>query len=78
MSTKATPAKAEKAEKPLTPAQTAKPFTGVSGTKQAAAVQTKKADAAAPEDAAVIAKDDPVKAIEKLEIRTKAVYVRSM
>ena len=60
MSTNKTPAK--------TPAQTAKPFGGTS--KPAASKETK----AAPPAAASVAGDDPAKAVEKLETKTKAVY----
>ncbi|TKA78724.1 hypothetical protein B0A55_04530 [Friedmanniomyces simplex] len=56
-----------------TPAQTAKPY----GT--AAASKAKKAEAAAPpESAAAVAQDDTVKAVEKLEVKTKAVNANNI
>ena len=63
----------QQASKNPTPASTAKPY----GTS-AKATPTKKApsaESAAPESATATAQDDTVKAIEKLETRTKAVYV---
>lgn len=58
--------------KPKTPAETAKPY----GTAaKAASSRVAKKDDATPDSAAAAAKDDTVKAIEKLETRTKAVYV---
>lgn len=62
--------------KPLTPAQTAKPLG--SSAKAATSPTAKKAEAGAPESAAAIAQNDTIKAIEKLEIRTKAVYVKAV
>ena len=61
MSTNKTPAK--------TPAQTAKPFGGT-----AKPTTSKEKAAAAPVSAASVAGDDPAKAVEKLETKTKAVY----
>ncbi|KAI7201992.1 hypothetical protein KC316_g5518 [Hortaea werneckii] len=63
----------QQASKPLTPAQTAKPYG--TAAKNAASPVTKKAESHATEQAADIANDDTVKAIEKLEARIKAVYV---
>lgn len=63
----------QQASKPLTPAQTAKPYG--TAAKNAALPGTKKAESHATEQASDIANDDAVKAIEKLETRTKAVYV---
>lgn len=45
------------------------------GSKAPSAAGAKEA---APESAAVVAKDDPAKAIEKLEIRTKAVNANNV
>ena len=44
----------------------------VVGTKPATTAALKSADIAAPESAATIANNDAAKAVEKLEIRTKA------
>lgn len=63
----------QQASKPLTPAQTAKPYG--TAAKNAASPVTKKAQGRTTEQAADIATDDTVKAIEKLETRIKAVYV---
>ncbi|KAI7162632.1 hypothetical protein KC349_g1921 [Hortaea werneckii] len=62
--------------KPLTPAQTAKPYG--TAAKNAASPVTKKAESNATEQAADIANDDTVKAIEKLETRIKAVNANSI
>jgi len=61
--------------KPLTPAQTAKPYGTAS--KAAAAKKsatTAAAEAPAPESGAP-ANDETVKAVERLQTQTKAVYV---
>lgn len=63
----------QQASKPLTPAQTAKPYG--TAAKNAASPVSKKAESHPTEQAADIANDDTVKAIEKLETRIKAVYV---
>ncbi|RMZ11459.1 hypothetical protein D0860_03417 [Hortaea werneckii] len=76
MSTQSSPKNAtsgQQASKPLTPAQTAKPYG--TAAKNAASSVTKKAESHATEQASDIANDDTVKAIEKLETRIKAVYV---
>lgn len=66
-----TPEKAT--SKPLTPAQTAKPYGTAAKEKAARTPAPKVADGVA-EPAAETAKNDVVKAIEKLETRVKAVY----
>ncbi|KAI7221974.1 hypothetical protein KC333_g1390 [Hortaea werneckii] len=66
----------QQASKPLTPAQTAKPYG--TAAKNAASSVTKKAESHATEQAAEIANDDTVKAIEKLETRIKAVNANSI
>ncbi|KAK4565919.1 hypothetical protein LTR86_003768 [Recurvomyces mirabilis] len=70
MSSKATPS----AEKAKTPAETAKPYG--TAAKAAASKTASKAVTTNPDSSATeVAQQDTVKAIEKLEIRTKAVYV---
>ncbi|RMY78739.1 hypothetical protein D0863_00507 [Hortaea werneckii] len=66
----------QQASKPLTPAQTAKPYG--TAAKHAASPVSKKAESQATEQAADIANDDTVKAIEKLETRIKAVNANSI
>ncbi|KAI6858232.1 hypothetical protein KC343_g15971 [Hortaea werneckii] len=66
----------QQASKPLTPAQTAKPYG--TAAKNAALPVTKKAQDRTTEQAADIATDDTVKAIEKLETRIKAVNANSI
>ncbi|RMX83891.1 hypothetical protein D0869_04976 [Hortaea werneckii] len=66
----------QQASKPLTPAQTAKPY-GIAA-KHAASPVSKKVESHATEQAADIANDDTVKAIEKLETRIKAVNANSI
>ncbi|KAI7285416.1 hypothetical protein KC345_g1739 [Hortaea werneckii] len=79
MSTQSYPKNAtsgQQASKPLTPAQTAKPYG--TAAKNAASSVTKKAESHATEQATDIANDDTVKAIEKLETRIKAVNANSI
>ncbi|KAI6826021.1 hypothetical protein KC332_g4910 [Hortaea werneckii] len=79
MSTQSSPKNAtsgQQASKPLTPAQTAKPYG--TAAKNAASSVTKKAESHATEQASDIANDDTVKAIEKLETRIKAVNANSI
>ncbi|KAI6842362.1 hypothetical protein KC340_g1771 [Hortaea werneckii] len=66
----------QQASKPLTPAQTAKPYG--TAAKNAASPVSKKAESHPTEQAADIANDDTVKAIEKLETRIKAVNANSI
>ncbi|KAK5126210.1 hypothetical protein LTR08_004781 [Meristemomyces frigidus] len=65
-------------EKPLTPAQTAKPY-GTAAKEAAKRAPAKPTTAASLSDSpAVIAKEDPVKAIEKLETRTATVNANNI
>ncbi|KAI7199031.1 hypothetical protein KC343_g10192 [Hortaea werneckii] len=66
----------QQASKPLTPAQTAKPYG--TAAKNAVSPVTKKAQDHTTEQAADIAGDDTVKTIEKLETRIKAVNANSI
>ena len=72
-------AKSVTSEKPLTPAQSAKPYG--TAAKEAASSAAKRAppkkttDASLADSPAEVAKDDAVKAMAKLETRLNAVYV---
>ncbi|KAK5111357.1 hypothetical protein LTR62_005197 [Meristemomyces frigidus] len=67
----------EQSEKALTPAQTAKPL-GTAAKAAAANTPPPKAGATGSDSASEIAKQDTVKAIEKLEIKTKAVNTNNI
>ena len=72
-------AKTPASEKPLTPAQSAKPYG--TAAKEAASAAARRAppkkttDASLSDSPADVAKDDAIKAIAKLETRLTAVYV---
>lgn len=65
--------------KQLTPAQSAKPFTGKKETpaaaKKAADAAPKQDEAAPPAD--MVAKEDLTKALENIEMKMKAMYAHS-